>query len=376
MNRIKIMLPCCQTSENEDDNDETDQTDGSGIQTTVTEQPTSDTITTSETDITPTLTTDMTNQNSSSSSPAENSNINISGGNRDNLSDHSKTTSKVEEALKTNDTITDINPTPANDITNQNVSSEEKNSSSSPAENLNINISGGNQDNLSDHSKTTSKVDEALKTNDTEGSSEVSSHPGIGPNHEKLTGLFHAGGYEGPTSGNLWYEEGEEIENYIPGGAKGKGIKVPEVKYEYLDHTADVQLHCWGKNLKEAFEQTGEAMFGYMTENITTVALQDAHRFKAEGDDLEGLLYHFLDELLFMFAAEPFLIGRKVVIDSMDTVKFVIEGSVYGEPFDLNKHPAGTEIKAITYSAMQIYQSEKGDQTKKDKVEIYIIVDI
>jgi SHS2 domain-containing protein len=99
-------------------------------------------------------------------------------------------------------------------------------------------------------------------------------------------------------------------------------------------------------------------------------------RIEAEGDDLEGLLFHFLDELLFIFAAEPFLIGRKVVIESIDVEEFKINAVAYGEPFDLAKHPAGTEIKAITYSAMQIYQKKEGDATSKDDVEIYVIVDI
>ncbi len=29
----------------------------------------------------------------------------------------------------------------------------------------------------------------------------------------------------------------------------------PDIKYEYLDNTADIQIHAWGDSIEESFEQ-------------------------------------------------------------------------------------------------------------------------
>jgi len=151
---------------------------------------------------------------------------------------------------------------------------------------------------------------------------------------------------------------------------EGSNLELPEVKYEYLDHTADVQLHAWGTNLQEAFENVAAAMFGYMTD-IETVEMDVALEIEAEGDDIDGLLFHFLDEFLFSFSAEPFFIPRKIEILNFDLENFKIKARGYGEPFDISKHPQGTEVKAITYGSMKVYNdSEKGQH------ELFVIIDI
>ena len=34
-------------------------------------------------------------------------------------------------------------------------------------------------------------------------------------------------------------------------------FEYPDVKYEFLDNTADVQIHAWGDSIEESFEQVG-----------------------------------------------------------------------------------------------------------------------
>jgi len=144
--------------------------------------------------------------------------------------------------------------------------------------------------------------------------------------------------------------------------------------HEYLDHTADVQLHAWGPDVSAAFEECAKAMFGYMTD-LDTVSECKTESMSASGSDLESALFNFLDEWLFLFSAEPFFIPFKINItkftksteESDDAVK--IEANGFGETFDLEKHPQGTEVKAITYSAMQIHE-------KDSFAEVFVIIDI
>lgn len=140
-------------------------------------------------------------------------------------------------------------------------------------------------------------------------------------------------------------------------------------KYEFLDHTADVQIHAWGNDLQEAFENAAVAMTAYITD-IEPIALSKKETISVEAEDLYGLLYKFLDEVLFLFNAEPYMLSKRVrILEFQHTTEFRIQAECHGETFSLDKHCQGTEIKAITYSAMKIL-------SEPNRYDIYFIVDI
>ena len=153
-------------------------------------------------------------------------------------------------------------------------------------------------------------------------------------------------------------------------------------RYEYLDHTADVQLPSWGTDLPSALEQAAVAMFGYMT-SLPSISIdartsdEVASHVVARGHDLHSMVFAFLDEWLFVFHDTGF-VAREVEVVHFDRDGWQITSRGRGELLDLDKHPQGTEVKAITYSNMQIQEKEGGNADKdgEERCDVWVIVDI
>ena len=121
--------------------------------------------------------------------------------------------------------------------------------------------------------------------------------------------------------------------------------------YELIDHTADIGVKAYGKNLSEAFEHAAKAMFDIITDNseIESVGQYD---IKLEAPDLEQLLVDFLSELLFLNSAKNLVFGFfKVELDEKNNS---LSARVFGEKYNISKHKIGAEIKAVTYHILEV----------------------
>ena len=76
---------------------------------------------------------------------------------------------------------------------------------------------------------------------------------------------------------------------------------------------------------------------------------------------MKKFIFRFLDELLYAFTGDDIACRTVSVKVHQREPIFKATVTTTGEKFDLEKHPQGTEVKAITYSAMQIHESHRCD---------------
>jgi SHS2 domain-containing protein len=141
------------------------------------------------------------------------------------------------------------------------------------------------------------------------------------------------------------------------------------VKFEFLEHTADVYIAAHGKSLAEAFENAALAMFEVMTDTEGVSAdVEDS--VEVEAEDEYALLYSWLEALLVKFETENMLYSKFKISKIEETSDgFRIQATVWGEKFNAEKHTQKVAVKAVTYHRMEIIK-------EIDKVTLEFILDI
>jgi len=134
--------------------------------------------------------------------------------------------------------------------------------------------------------------------------------------------------------------------------------------FEYFDVTADIGFISYGKDMNEAFENAGLAIFNIISDT-SDISHEKEITFEVDSEDEVSLLYDYLEELLFYHEIEFMLFSEfHVEIDE----KLHLKATIKGEEINWDKHERKTEIKAITYHQM--------DVKKTDHVELRAIVDL
>jgi SHS2 domain-containing protein len=123
-------------------------------------------------------------------------------------------------------------------------------------------------------------------------------------------------------------------------------------KFEFLDiTTADTAFVAYGKDLNKVFENAALAMFEVMI-NTKQIKPKIKKTVKVKNDDLKGLLFGWLNELLIFYGSDNLAFSKFEV--KVDEKKIELKAVLYGEKIDVKKHEVRTEVKAATYHKMEI----------------------
>lgn len=126
------------------------------------------------------------------------------------------------------------------------------------------------------------------------------------------------------------------------------------MRYRYLNHTSDLGIEIFGKDLEELFANGLYALFDNITD-IKLIEEREEKEIKITAESLEDLFMDWLRELLFLFAIEYF-VGKRVKDISLSQNSLVAK--IMGERFDPKRHPLKIEIKTPTYHLFQIKKED------------------
>ncbi|MEP0772405.1 archease [Trichocoleus sp. ST-U1] len=132
--------------------------------------------------------------------------------------------------------------------------------------------------------------------------------------------------------------------------------------YEFLEDvaTADIAFHAWGKDLEELFIAAGDATLNVMIDNLDAIALTETRTFSLENDELDMLLFNFLQEFIYYKDSELLLLrAQQVEISEKDGVH-QLSAVTKGEKLDSDRHQQRVDVKAVTLHQFQLEKTDDG----------------
>jgi len=124
--------------------------------------------------------------------------------------------------------------------------------------------------------------------------------------------------------------------------------------FSVIDHTADVGITAYGRDLKELFTNAARGMFSLIIDpDVVEPAVRKS--IEVSAPDHESLLVGWLNELLYLLDTDH------LVFTMFEVVKLTgrdLRAKCYGEKLDLQKHRLKREVKAATYHNLAISKSE------------------
>ena len=127
-------------------------------------------------------------------------------------------------------------------------------------------------------------------------------------------------------------------------------------EFEILEHTADIGIKAYGKTKREVFINSAKGMFEIIAGENKNPKENFYDKIKLEADNLEGLLFAWLNELLYIGETRLVILNKFRIKELSD---FQIKAEVGGTKINPPSVKIEKEIKAVTYHRLEIKKDEE-----------------
>jgi SHS2 domain-containing protein len=134
-------------------------------------------------------------------------------------------------------------------------------------------------------------------------------------------------------------------------------------RYRLLEHTADIGLVAYGQSLSEAFANAAYGLFSIICD-LRGVRESESRQVEVKASDIEGLLFDWLNNLIYVFDAELLLLKR---FDIREFSANRLKAVCYGEKSDPSRHRLKMGVKSATYHMLKV---------DKERNQVRVIFDV
>jgi len=125
--------------------------------------------------------------------------------------------------------------------------------------------------------------------------------------------------------------------------------------YEHFEHQADMGVRGLGRTCEEAFEQAALALTAVVVP-LELVEAKQSVTVRCAAADVELLLLDWLNAVVYQMSASRMIFRRfKVHLEGGR-----VEGELFGEGLDVERHQPGVEVKAATATALRVARLPDG----------------
>ncbi len=121
-------------------------------------------------------------------------------------------------------------------------------------------------------------------------------------------------------------------------------------KFRLIEHTADIGLVAFGRDLAEAYANAAYGLFSIMTD-LRKVRAIEYRQIEVREKDPETLLFEWLNQFLYLFDVER-LLFKKFDITEFDGLR--LKATCYGEIYDPSRHQIKIGVKSATYYMLKV----------------------